>query len=126
MDFAAYPKWNPYIQEISGEVAVGKKLKVSMKPEWEKKATTIRPRIIRLEPRKELTWRGSLYLPGLLDGEHSFIIEETGTRRVRFIHKEIFSGLAIPFITVSWSVEEGTKRSFAEMNSVLKKKAEKF
>lgn len=126
MDFAAYPKWNPYIQEISGEVKVGKKLKVYMKPEWEKKGTTLHPRVIRLEPRKELTWAGSFFFPGILDGVHSFLIEETGTRRVRFIQKEVFSGLAIPFITASWSIEKGTIRSFGEMNSALKKKAEKY
>nr|WP_255351034.1 SRPBCC domain-containing protein [Methanosarcina sp. MTP4] len=126
MDFAAYPKWNPYIQEISGDAEVGKKLKVYMKPEWEKKGTTLHPRILRLEPRKELTWKGSFFLPGVLDGEHSLILEETGTRRVRFIQKEIFNGLAIPIITASWSIEEGTKRSFSEMNRALKKKAEKF
>ena len=125
MDFAAYPNWNPYIREISGNVEVGKKLKVYMKPEWEKGAT-LHPRIIRLVPKKELTWRGSFYFPGLLDGEHSFIIEETGTRKVRFIQKETFSGLAIPLITASLSIEEGTKRSFSEMNRALKKKAEKF
>lgn len=126
MDFAAYPKWNPYIQEISGEAKVGSKLKVYMKPEWEKKGVTLNPRITRLEPRKELTWKGSFFFPGLLDGEHSFLLEEISGRRIRFIQKESFSGISIPFITASWSIEKGTMRSFGDMNSALKKKAEKF
>ncbi|NDY74907.1 hypothetical protein G3N28_23415 [Desulfobacter hydrogenophilus] len=45
--------------------------------------------------------------------------------RVRFIQKEKFSGIAIPFISVSWSIEKGTVRSFGDMNNALKKKAEK-
>lgn len=96
-----------------------------MKPDWEKKGTTLKPRIIRLEPKKELTWAGSYFLPGLLDAEHSFIIEELGGRRVHFIQKEVYRGLALAFITASWSIEKGMTRSFGEMNSALKKRAEK-
>ncbi|WP_269850252.1 SRPBCC domain-containing protein [Methanosarcina horonobensis] len=124
MDFAAYPQWNPYIKEISGEAKVGSKIKVHMKPEWEK-GVTLHPRIICLEPRKEFTWKGNFFFPGLLDGEHSFILEEISGHRVRFIQKEKFSGIAIPFISVSWSIEKGTVRSFGDMNSALKKRAEK-
>lgn len=125
MDFAAYPQWNPYIREISGEAKVGSKIKVYMKPEWEK-GVTLRPRIIRLEPRKEFTWKGSFFFPGILDGEHSFIIEEISGHRVHFIQKEIFKGIVIPIISASWSIEKGTTRSFGDMNSALKKRAEKI
>lgn len=124
-DFGAYPDWNPYFREVSGKAKIGEKLKVFMKPEWEKKGTTLRPRILRLEPKKELTWAGSYFLPGLLDVEHSFILEKIGTRRVRFIQKEKYRGLALPFITVSWSIEKGMSKSLREMNSALKKRAEK-
>ncbi|MDD3246469.1 MAG: SRPBCC domain-containing protein [Methanosarcina sp.] len=125
MDFAAYPNWNPYIKEISGEAKVGSKIKVHMKPEWEKKGVIIHPRIIRLEPGKELTWKGSFFFPGLLDGEHSLILEEISGRKVRFIQKEIFNGIAIPIISTSWSIEKGTVRSFGDMNNALKKRAER-
>lgn len=125
MDFAAYPQWNPYIREISGEAKVGSKIKVHMKPEWEK-GVTLHPRIIRLEPRKEFTWKGSFFFSGLLDGEHSFILEEISGHRVRFIQKEIFNGIAIPIVSASWSIEKGTMRSFEDMNNALKKRAEKI
>jgi len=96
-----------------------------MKPDWEKGAT-LHPKITFLEPKKELTWKGSFFFPGILDGVHSFLLEELSSRKVHFIQKEIYSGIAIPFITASWSIDDGTTRSFGDMNRALKKKAEKY
>jgi hypothetical protein len=48
------------------------------------------PTVLRAEPNRELRWRGRLWMPGLFDGEHSFIVEAHGPDRARFVQHETF------------------------------------
>ncbi|MDD1762195.1 MAG: SRPBCC domain-containing protein, partial [Methanothrix sp.] len=57
------------------------------------------------------------------DGEHSFVIEPLGERKVRFIQSEEFNGLMIPF---SKSLLNETEQNFNEMNRALKERAEQI
>ncbi len=83
---------------------------------------SFRPTVLVAEPNRELRWLGRLWLPGLFDGEHSFVIEPLLERRVRFLQREQFNGLLVPFL--SKMLDGGTRRGFEEMNRALKMRAE--
>jgi hypothetical protein len=83
-DFAAYPKWNPFVRRGDGEVRVGARLHLHIQPTGGK-GMSFRPTVLVAEPNRELQWLGHLWLPGLFDGEHSFVIEPLGEEHVRFI-----------------------------------------
>lgn len=122
-DFGNYPAWNPFIQEVSGPVQTGARLKVRIAPPgW--KAMTIQPTVCTVAPGAELRWLGHLGFPGLFDGEHIFQIEQAGRDQVRFQQSERFRGLLAPLLP--GALYEKTRRGFAAMNLALKATVEKL
>jgi hypothetical protein len=120
-DFASFPEWNPFIRRASGNAQVGQRLEVNIQPSGAR-GMTFRPTVLKAEPNGELRWLGHLLIPGLFDGEHIFTIEPLGTYRVRFVQREIFTGLLIPFF--ARGLDTDTRRGFDEMNQALKARAE--
>jgi hypothetical protein len=120
-DFAAYPGWNPFIPRISGQPAAGARLAVQIRPPGSR-GMTFRPTVLAAEPDRELRWRGRLLLPGILDGEHAFLIEPAGDTTVRFVQREVFQGLLVPVL--ARSLDTGTLEGFRQMNAALKRRAE--
>jgi len=119
--FAAWPEWNPFITRIEGEVREGARLSVTLEPD-SMPAFVIRPKLIRVDPERELRWRGRLGFPGLFDGEHAFIIESVGVDRLRFTQRERFSGLlALGTLTL---IERRLRESFRTMNERLRQRSE--
>lgn len=94
-DFAGFPQWNPFIRRASGEAKTGVRLEVHIQPTGAR-GMTFRPTIFKAEPNRELSWLGRLLIPGLFDGEHILTIESLGANRVRFVQREIFTGLFVP------------------------------
>jgi hypothetical protein len=120
-DFASYPQWNPFIRRISGEPTTGERLQVRLEP-LESRGITLRPKVLNAEPNHQLRWLGHLLVPGLFDGEHSFVIQPLGEDRVRFVQREAFRGLLVPLF--ARSLDNSTLRGFEEMNQALKERAE--
>ena len=120
-DFAAYPKWNPFVRHVEGDVSVGARLQVYIEPSGGK-GMLFSPTILVAEPNRELRWLGHLWLPGIFDGEHSFVIESQGEEHVRFIQRERFKGLLVPLL--SKMLDGEISRGFNEMNRALKLRAE--
>ena len=120
-DFASYPLWNPFIRRASGKPEKGEQLEVYLQPEGAG-GMTFRPRVLTAEHGRELRWLGHLLLPGLFDGEHIFIIELLVTGSVRFIQREIITGLLVPLFAHRLDTE--TRRGFEDMNHALKLRAE--
>jgi hypothetical protein len=120
-DFASYPQWNPFIRRISGEPTTGERLKVHLEPP-ESRGITLRPKVLTAEPNHQLRWLGHLFVPGLFDGEHSFILQSLEEDRVRFVQSEVFRGLLVPLF--ARSLDNSTLRGFEEMNRALKERAE--
>jgi hypothetical protein len=118
--FEDFPCWNPFIRRAVGEVKVGARLEVFIQPSGTK-GMTFRPKVLKVDPNHELRWLGQLYLPWLFDGEHFFIIESSRENFVRFIQKEKFTGLLVPF---AGGLLRDTQRGFEEMNRGLKQRAE--
>lgn len=119
MDFEAYPKWNPFIRQVTGAALPGQQLMIELNLVGH--TITFRPTILTVKPERELRWIGRLFIPGVFDGEHSFIIEPQGESRVRFVQSETFRRVLVPFTGVILS---DTDQGFGEMNQALKERAE--
>jgi len=118
--FDDFPKWNPFIRRATGQIKLQAKLEIFIQPSGAK-GMTFRPKVLKVDPNHELRWLGRLYLPGLFDGEHALIIEPLSENSVKFIQREKFTGLLVPF---SGSLLRDTQRGFEEMNRELKQRAE--
>jgi len=119
-DLAAYPDWNPFIREASGQVAVGQRLTLRLFPA-DGRPMTFRPRVLVADPGVELRWIGRLVLPGIFDGEHRFTLAATATGGTELVQAEKFSGLLVPFTAKTISA---TRQNFAALNQALKTRAE--
>ena len=109
------------MQRASGEVAVGKKLVVYLKPPGGM-GMSFKPRVLKVDPNREFRWLGHLIVKGIFDGEHIFEIEPTGDAKCIFVQREEFSGILVsPMLAM---VGKSTERGFNEMNQALKARAE--
>lgn len=118
-DFREYPQWNPFMLQVTGVASPGEQLEVRMRLGDE--TITITPTVLVALTDRELRWIGHLFVPGLFDGEHSFVIEPLGEDQIKFLQSESFSGLFVPF---SRGLLDGTKLNFEAMNQALKMRVE--
>ncbi|SFR33524.1 SRPBCC domain-containing protein [Halogeometricum limi] len=120
-DFDRYPEWNPFLR-IAGKPNVGSHPHVRLSPP-NGRETGFRPEIVVADANRELRWLGHLFVPGLFDGEHRFVLESLdGGERTRFVHAETFTGvLAGPVLRF---VGDDTEAGFVAMNEALKRRVE--
>jgi hypothetical protein len=119
--FDTFPQWNPFLRKASGELKEGARLEVFIEPPGGK-GMTLRPVVLRVQPPRELRWRGRVGLPGLFSGEHVFTIEPLKQDQARFVHREEFRGILVPLLW-RW-FNRPTRRGFLDMNQALKERAE--
>lgn len=122
MDFASYPDWNTFMH-IKGSGEVGSNLENTMMLEGQK-PQVFRPLILENKKEKELRWKGKLFLQGLFDGEHYFLLESLGQDKTRLIHGEKFSGILSSVVLKM--IGEKTVEGFEKMNLELKMRSEKM
>ena len=120
-DFPAMPSWNPFIRSISGELRQGSRLSVHIAPPG-RTGMRFAPKILVLEPERELRWLGRLLIPRLFDGEHYFILDNIDERRTLLTHGQTFSGILVGLFGGGL---EATKGGFMAMNHALKQRAER-
>jgi hypothetical protein len=122
IDFAAYDQWNPFINKIIGAPTEGSKIDLYIEtPSGKNRKYS--PRITKVEEGRELRWFGKSSLPGFLNAEHIFTIEELQPERVRFIQSELFDGLLTRVF--GKGVDTDIRQGFQDMNDALKKRAER-
>ncbi|GGS72248.1 hypothetical protein GCM10010156_33880 [Planobispora rosea] len=119
-DFAAYPQWNPFIVSAQGEPRAGATLTNRLAGNGGE--MTFTPTVLAATPGRELRWIGRFVMPGVVDGEHYFLIEDLGGGRSRLVQGETFTGALVPFVGKTLDVADG----FAAMNAALKARAEKM
>ena len=119
-DFDAYPDWNPFLRSIEGNAQAGSRLRVRFEPPGAR-GMTMKPTVVAVEPFRELRWLGRLFVPGLFDGEHRFVLESLDGGRCRFIQSERFSGLLVGPLAKTLAA---TERGFEQMNEALKRRVE--
>jgi hypothetical protein len=121
-DFATYDQWNPFINRIIGLPTEGSKIDIYIEtPSGKNRKYS--PRITKVEEGRELRWFGKSSLPGFLNAEHIFTIEELQPERVRFTQREVFDGLLTRLFGKGIDID--VRQGFQHMNEALKKRAER-
>ncbi|MBL0310019.1 MAG: SRPBCC domain-containing protein [Bacteroidetes bacterium] len=120
-DFDKYPEWNPMIRELSGNVIPGETIEVILQQPG---GSTMKfaPVVKTFVKNKQFSWKGKLFVSGLFDGEHQFILQRQSENKTIFIHREDFSGMLIPLF--GQMIETKTRQGFELMNQKLKERAE--
>ncbi|MFM0591668.1 SRPBCC family protein [Paraburkholderia dilworthii] len=118
---ADYPAWNPEISRLDGQLHEGNVIEFAEGAGPD--AMVFHPRILVVRPERELRWKGYVWLPGLFDGEHWFVLEPVGNR-TRFIQGETFTGVLVGRLTPG--VLKDTVDSMREMNEALKRRTEQI
>lgn len=119
-DTAAYPQWNSFIRSWEGELELGARQRVRIEP-TPTSGQTFRPRIVDLQPGRELSWLGRVGLPGILDGRHRYSVEPLGAGRSRLVQSEVLSGALVPLFRRMLTVD--TPAAFERMNAELAARA---
>ena len=120
-DFAAYHKWNPYMQ-IEGIAEVGTKLTVHMGASGGR-AAAFKPTVLAATPSAELRWLGKLGFGGIVDGEHFFILDRNADDNTHLTHGERYSG-ALVALTKPFLNKERNQAGYGSFNRVLKHRVE--
>lgn len=94
-DTGSYPEWNPFVRRFDGELTVGAKVDVELQLEG-RKAQTMSPTIMDVEPGRTFEWLGGFGFRGVLDGRHRFEIEPIDADGCRLIQSEKLSGALVP------------------------------
>lgn len=119
-DFKTYPVWSPTIKSFGQEPVLGQRCSVMLEqPDGFK--IKMNPRFLRIDSNRELRWKGKLFIPGIFDGEHYFILEPMEEGQVRLIQGELFSGILIPFCG---KLLLTTRQGFELFNTALKQRVE--
>ena len=120
-DFYKYPKWNPFIKSITGNVLIGNKITARLEPPGAK-GMTFKPKVLAFETNKEFRWIGHLLFSGLFDGEHKFELIENRNGTTTFKQSESFRGILVPLFKKM--IDKNTTNGFNLMNKKLKERAE--
>jgi hypothetical protein len=118
-NFSEYPNWNPFLRKVSGDMKSGNSINVTIQPK-NHEPVDFNPAIIIYEEKRTVQWEGKLFIPGLFTGRHTFQLINIDKDKTRFIQKEDFNGILVPFISL-----DATLEGFKEMNGLLKSRIEK-
>lgn len=118
VDTSAYPEWNPYIRKLEGKLAVGEVVRATLAQSNWPKPRTVAAQIVGVSAARELHWHGRLGIPGILETDHFFRIEDRGRAGVIFIQREEFRGWLAQKMHKKGK-QEHTLESFRRMNEAL-------
>lgn len=122
VDLPRYPEWNPFIRRAWGSLDVGGTVHVRVSPP-SKLPLRFAAEILHRDEDRELHWRGTMGGAWLGSGDHRFVIEPIGDRRVRFTQTERFEGL-LPRLVRPLLAREA-RAGFDAMNRALAARAER-
>ena len=117
-DTDKYEDWNPFMPRLSGRLARGERLTLTVRPG--KRTMTFRPTVLAFQDGTLIRWRGRLGMTGLFDGEHELRLEPIPDGGTRFVQRETFTGLLVPMMP---RVLDDTATGFAAMNTALRDRA---
>lgn len=121
-DFAAFPRWNPFIREARGRLRPGARLLVRLKIVGPR-PSSFRPTVRVVDPPHELRWLARTGRPGVFDVERSFRIVAEGDGGSRLIQHESCTGVLAPLLFAA-GIGRPILRGYRAMNAVLKARAE--
>jgi hypothetical protein len=119
-DTARYREWNTFIRGIEGELVEGGRIRVTVQAPG-RMPITFKARLHRLDPGREMRWRGQWYVPGLFDGDHALTVEPLGPDRSRFRTHEAVTGLLLPLLDKAMVQSQA---GFEQLCAAVKERAE--
>lgn len=120
INFEEYENWNSFIISANGQAEINKNLKITIKVD-DYKMMSFKPKILKVKENNELCWLGKVFVSGIFDGLHYFLIKENNDGTCTFTQAEKFNGILIPFFGKTFI---NTIKGFEKMNEELKKRAE--
>jgi hypothetical protein len=87
---AEYPSWNTMISRLDGDHREGNV--ISFTQGSGSQSMTFHPKILRVRPARELTWRGYIGIPCVFNAERHFYLEQR-CEGMHLIQSEEFTGL---------------------------------
>jgi hypothetical protein len=120
-DLRGHRAWDPFLVSLEGELTPGSTLTNTIRTP-DGKTMVFRPRVLTVDPGRELRWAGTLGASFLFRGEHYFFVTDLGDGRARLTQGEEFSGLLLPLFG---NLVEQTIGQFHDMNAALKVECEK-
>jgi hypothetical protein len=115
VDAESMASWNPFITSMSGVLTVGERLHVRIAPVGGR-PMTFKPLVTVVQPAQRLEWLGTMGIPGLFNGRHSFTLTPVEEGRSRLVQAEVFSGALVPF---TGNLLSKTEAGFKAMNDAL-------
>jgi hypothetical protein len=109
------------IRSASGELQAGSRLQLHFEPEG-RKGHDFRPKLLVVDPNRELRWLGQPGFPKLFESEHTFVIEPKGDGTIHLDHDFIAYGLLTPLARNR--LETSVIGPFEDMNRALKERSE--
>ncbi len=121
MDFGSFREWNPFITSLEGKAQKGEYLEARLSLKG-KKPMIFKPLVLESKTNSEFRWRGKLWVKGIFDGEHYFILQADPNGGTEFIQGENFSGVLSGMLL--GMVRENTLEGFKAMNEAIKRRCE--
>jgi hypothetical protein len=118
-DTGRYASWNPFITELTGDLQLGAKIRVRIRPPGGR-AMSFTPTVTAVDDGRRLEWLGHLGVPGVFDGRHSFALEPVDADRTRLTQAERFTGCLVPFTP---GLLRRTSAGFEAMNEAMASEA---
>lgn len=121
IDFDQYPSWSPTVRFFEGNPKVGNRSKVLLR-QPNGMQIKMNPMFLNIDKDRELRWQGRLWMNGIFDGEHYFLLESLPNGQTLLIQGESFSGILIPLLKKM--IDGETKNGFILFNQALKDRVE--
>ncbi|MDR6498161.1 hypothetical protein J2785_001305 [Burkholderia ambifaria] len=115
----AYSDWNPFITRVDGDFRPGATIRIVLGRGPD--SMVFRPTVLVVRPQHDISWRGSVWIRGVLDGTHCIHLA-AASRGTHLEQTESFSGLFVGRLTKD--IIEETQRNFQAMNVAVKQRVE--
>jgi len=119
-DFGRFPEWNPVIHQVTGSLAVGQTVVISVTGPAGERPWSVE--VAKVHPEREFAWKFYERTPLLYRGEHTFRLEPIDQQRTHYIDRETFRGLLVPLRKRHLGTK--TKAGMVAMGEALKQRVE--
>jgi hypothetical protein len=118
-DFKAYPQWNPFITQMSGDLKEGSIIDVVVKIPG-RKDTHFKSKLVKIADKQELIFNGTIK-KGMLTDDHLFKMESLGENKTKMFQSIAFKGFMSYF---AGSTIKDAQKGLDLMNSAFKVRCE--
>jgi hypothetical protein len=122
-DLASYPEWHPVFRSVTGQLAVGSKLKIVTTVPSTGKPMTVKVKVLTVEPGSELRWASKML--GVTISKRRFLLSPSDGGTL-LVQDGTYRGLRGPgtYARGAISAIGRIQGAFAAINEAIKQQAE--